>query len=140
MKSQSSFKIFVQILFLTFYTTGFAQEQIKQEVEKHFPQPKNANTYVVAHRGTHIDIPENTLAAYQKAIDLGCDFVEIDLRKTKDGRFVSVHNSTIDAYTNGEITGKVGSFTLAELKNLNIGKQVGPEWVNERIPHFEVKE
>lgn len=137
MKLQSSFKIFVQILLLTFYTPGFAQEQIKQEAEKYFPQPKNGDTYVVAHRGAHIGIPENTLAAYQKAIDLGCDFVEIDLRKTKDGRFVSVHNSTIDAYTNGEVTGRVGDFTLAELKNLNIGKRIGPEWVNERIPAFE---
>jgi len=46
MKIQSSCKIFVQILLLTFYTTGFAQEQIKQEAEKYFPQPKNGDTYV----------------------------------------------------------------------------------------------
>ena len=85
----------------------------------------------------HNGIPENTIAAYQKAIDLGCDYVEIDLRKTKDGRFVSVHNETVDAYTEGEVTGKVNDFTLAELKELNIGKRVGPGWENERIPTFE---
>jgi len=50
----------------------------------------------------HNGIPENSLAAYQKAIDLGCDFVEIDVRTTKDGRFVSVHNSTIDSYVEGK--------------------------------------
>lgn len=109
---------------------------IKRQSQFNFPKPKNGNTYVVAHRGVHHNIPENTLAAYQKAIDLGCDFVEIDLRKSKDGKFVSVHNETIDAYVNG-ITGKVNDFTLAELKQLNIGKRVGPEWKNERIPSLE---
>ncbi|MCB9260668.1 MAG: glycerophosphodiester phosphodiesterase family protein [Ignavibacteriales bacterium] len=98
-----------------------------------FPKPKNGNTYVIAHRGAHKNIPENTLAAYQKAIDLGCDFVEIDVRKTKDGKFVSIHNSTIDNYVEGK-TGKVKDFTLTELKEMNIGKRFGPEWENERIP------
>lgn len=101
------------------------------------PEPKNGNVYVVAHRGAHLGIPENTLAAYKKAIELGCDFIEIDLRKTKDGRFVSVHNSTLDAYTDGKFTGKVNDYTLAELKAMNIGKRVSPEWENERIPTFE---
>ena len=110
--------------------------KIKQEVKDYFPKPKNGNTYVIAHRGAHIGIPENTLAAYQKAIDLGCDFVEIDIRKTNDGRFVSVHNSTVDAYVEG-VSGKVGDFTLAELKQMNIGKRVDPSWENERIPTFE---
>ncbi len=108
----------------------------KQEVKDSFPKPKNGNTYVIAHRGAHSGIPENTLAAFQKAIDLGCDFVEIDTRKTKDGRIVSVHNSTVDAYVD-EITGKVGDFTLAELKAMDIGSRVGPEWKNERIPTVE---
>ncbi|MFP6616763.1 MAG: glycerophosphodiester phosphodiesterase [Candidatus Hydrogenedentota bacterium] len=47
--------------------------------------PRNGGIYVIAHRGAHQGIPENTLEAYQKAIDLGCDFVEIDVRTTKDG-------------------------------------------------------
>ena len=113
-----------------------SQDDVKQEVKNYLPKPKNGNTYVVAHRGVHNEIPENTLAAYKKAIDLGCDFVEIDVRKTKDGKFVSVHNATIDAYVEG-ISGKVSDFTLAELKQMNIGKRVGPSWENERIPTFE---
>ncbi len=108
-----------------------------QDEEKSFRKPNNGNVYVIAHRGAHKGIPENTLAAYQKAIDLGCDFVEIDVRKTRDGRFVSVHNEEVDKYTGGEYTGKVKSFTLEELKNMNIGKSVGPEWKNERIPTLE---
>ncbi len=122
------------VIFLTAYI--FSGQIIAQEYLNNFPKPKNGNTYVIAHRGVHNNIPENTLAAYQKAIDLGCDFVEIDIRKTKDGKFVSVHNSTVDAYVEG-IKGKVSSFTLTELKQMNIGKRISPEWENERIPTFE---
>jgi glycerophosphoryl diester phosphodiesterase len=98
--------------------------------------PKHGGIYVAAHRGAHQGIPENSLAAYQKAIDLGADFVEIDVRTTKDGKFVSVHNSTIDAYVPGQ-TGKVADLTLDELRALDIGSRVGPEWAGTKIPTFE---
>jgi len=98
--------------------------------------PKQGGLYVVAHRGAHQGIPENTLAAYQKAIDLGADFVEIDVRTTKDGKFVSVHNSSIDAYAPGH-TGNVAEMTLEELRALDIGSRVGPEWAGAKIPTFE---
>jgi glycerophosphoryl diester phosphodiesterase len=117
-------------------TAKTADGKIKLEPKDYFPKPKNGNTYVVAHRGVHRGIPENTLAAYRKAIELGCDFVEIDVRKTKDGKLVSIHNSTVDAYVEG-ISGKVSDFTLAELKQMNIGKRVGPGWKHERIPTLE---
>jgi glycerophosphoryl diester phosphodiesterase len=98
--------------------------------------PRHGGVYVVAHRGVHDGIPENTLAAYRRAIELSADFVEIDLRETKDGHLVSVHNATVDAYTK-DATGDVSSFTLAELKAMDIGSRVGPEWAEERIPTFE---
>ena len=99
--------------------------------------PRHGGVYVVAHRGAHRGIPENTLAAYQKAIELGVDFVEIDVRTTKDGRFVSVHNSTIDAYVLDGATGKVADFTLDELRALDVGSRVGPQWSKEKIPTLE---
>lgn len=99
--------------------------------------PNHGGVYVVAHRGAHDDgRPENTLAAYQRAIDLGCDFVEIDLRTTKDGQYVSIHNNTVDAYTK-DAQGEVSDFTLAELKAMDIGSRAGDEWKNERIPTLE---
>lgn len=98
--------------------------------------PITGGVYVVAHRGAHEGIPENTLAAYAKAIELGCDFVEIDLRTTKDGELVSIHNKDVDAYTD-DASGLVRDFTLAELKAMDIGSRVGPEWKNERVPTFE---
>jgi len=108
----------------------------KMEVKDYFPKPRTGNTYVIAHRGAHIGIPENSLQAIQKAIDLGCDFVEIDTRATKDGRIVSVHNATIDQYVVGK-TGKVKDFTLAELKQMDIGEKTGQDWKNTRIPTIE---
>lgn len=130
MKSRSALYFFL-ISFLASGTTLFAQNS-----KEYFPEPKNGKTYVIAHRGVHIGIPENSLPAYKKAIDLGCDFIEIDVRSTKDGQIVSIHNSTIDKYVKG-VTGKVRDFTLEELKSLDIGERIGPEWKNTRIPTFE---
>jgi glycerophosphoryl diester phosphodiesterase len=100
------------------------------------PAPKNGPVYVIAHRGAHIGIPENSLPAYQKAIELGCDFVEIDVRTTSDNELVSIHNTTIDAYVTGE-TGKVMDMTLAQLKQLDIGLKYGEIWKNTSIPTLE---
>jgi len=98
--------------------------------------PKQGGVYVVAHRGAHQGIPENTLAAYERAIELGCDFVEIDVRTTKDGKFVSIHNATIDAYVIGQ-TGRVKDMTLEELRALDIGSKVGEKWKGAKVPTFE---
>ena len=98
--------------------------------------PKHGGVYVVAHRGAHRGIPENSLPAYQKAIELGADFVEIDVRTTKDGKFVSIHNATVNAYAQGA-SGKVKELTLAELRTLDIGSRVDAKWKGTRIPTFE---
>ena len=108
-------------------------------VEKNHPvlkPPKHGGVYVVAHRGAHIGIPENSIPAYRKAIALGVDFVEVDIRTTKDGQFVSVHNREIDAYVPGA-SGMIKDFTLAELKAFDIGSRVGLEWEGTKIPTFE---
>ena len=109
---------------------------LNAQKKKELPPPNNGGVYVIAHRGVHEGIPENSLPAFQKAIDLGCDFVEIDTRKTKDGAIVSVHNSTVDKYVNG-YKGKVGDFTLAELKRMDIGEKTGKKWEGTRIPTVE---
>jgi glycerophosphoryl diester phosphodiesterase len=110
----------------------YSQEKVQNCLEK---PPKNG-IYVVAHRGAHKGIPENSLAAYQKAIDLGCDFIEIDVRTTKDGKFVSIHNSTVDEYVSG-VKAKVSELNLSEVKSLDIGIKYGPQWKNTRIPAFD---
>lgn len=120
--------IAVAALLLAFGTRAWADAGLKP--------PRNGGVYVVAHRGAHEGIPENSLPAYQKAIDLGCDFVEIDVRTTKDGKFVSVHNGTIDSYVEGQ-KGRVSDMTLDELRALDIGARVGEQWKGTRIPTFE---
>ena len=98
--------------------------------------PRNAAIYVVAHRGAHQGIPENSLPAYEKAIALGCDFVEIDARTTKDGKLVSMHNARIYDYVDGA-GGVVKAKTLADLRPLDIGVKVAEKWRGTRIPTIE---
>lgn len=133
MKTDLNYKQFFSVYFLILFipTTLIGQNTLNNE----FRKPKT-KIYVIAHRGAHQGIPENSLPAYQKAIDLGCDFVEIDIRTTKDGQFVSVHNSTIGNYTTGK-KGNVKDLTLAELKSMDIGEKLGDEWKNTKIPTFE---
>lgn len=123
-------KFILGVLLLPLFSVLFLFAQEDQSLG--FRQSKN-KIFVIAHRGAHIGIPENSLPAYQKAIDLGCDFVEIDVRTTKDGKFVSVHNSSIDDYVKGTKE-KVKDMTLAQLKMFDIGSRVGPEWTDTRIP------
>jgi glycerophosphoryl diester phosphodiesterase len=101
------------------------------------PEPRHGGVYVIAHRGAHNGIPENTLAAYEAAIEMGVDFVEVDLRTTKDGHIVSIHNKRIDSYVTNRRHGLVSEMTLDQLKQLDIGSRVGTQWSNERIPTFE---
>jgi glycerophosphoryl diester phosphodiesterase len=112
--------------------------QLFAATEPQYPEPPNrGSVYVIAHRGAHQGIPENTLAAYRKAIELGADFVEIDVRTTKDGKCISIHNRTVDAYTVDGTRGKVSDFTLPEIKSLDIGSRVDPKWSSERVPTLD---
>ena len=101
--------------------------------------PKNGKMYVVAHRGEHVEdkIPENTLAAYQKAIEYGVDFVEIDVRMTKDKHFISMHNGNVNKYVLEDIDKDISEMTLAEVRKLDIGSRIGPEWKGTQVPTFE---
>ena len=109
-------------------------ETVETQVPLEMRSPKHRNIFVVAHRGAHDGVPENTLAAYRRAIELDCDFVEIDVRTTRDGVLVSVHDATIDAYTHDGTQGAVADMTIAELKRIDIGSKVDPKWSEERIP------
>lgn len=78
------------------------------------------NVVFIAHRGGIVaGVPENTLAAFREAIRQGVHVIEVDLRGTKDGEVVIMHDETVDRTTNG--SGKVADMTLAELKQLDAG-------------------
>lgn len=99
-------------------------------------KPPLYGIYVIAHRGVHDNIPENTLAAYGRAIDIGCDFVEIDVRTTLDGRIISMHNSRVDEYVK-DVSGKVSEMTFDEIRALDIGSLAGKEWKGANVPSIE---
>ena len=110
---------------------------VNREPVKVLPEPRHGGVYVVAHRGAHNGIPENTLAAYEAAIEMGVDFVEVDLRTTLDSHVVSIHNKEIDSYVTDGRRGLVSEMTLEQLKQLDIGSRISPQWSRERIPTFE---
>jgi glycerophosphoryl diester phosphodiesterase len=91
--------------------------------------------WVIAHRGASGHAPENTLAAFQRAVELGATFIETDLRLTRDGRFVAIHDSTLPRTTNGN--GTVHDFTLEELRKLDAGLWFDRGFAGERIPTLE---
>lgn len=89
---------------------------------------------VIAHRGNHVNVPENTLEAYEAAIACGADYIETDLRTTKDGHLVVMHDETIEKMT-GE-SGKIEEMTLAELRTKKIKPVLQGDTSTYRIPDF----
>ncbi len=86
----------------------------------------------IAHRGASGYAPENTLAAFRRALALGATFIETDLQLTRDAHFVALHDDTVNRTTNGQ--GAVQHLTLAEVRRLDAGSWFGSEFMGERIP------
>lgn len=89
----------------------------------------------IAHRGASGYAPENTFAAFRRAIALGAGFIETDLQLSRDARLVAIHDATVNRTTNGQ--GAVHDMTLAELRRLDAGSWFGSEFAGERIPTIE---
>jgi len=87
---------------------------------------------IIAHRGSSIDRPENTLASCRRAIEVGATVTETDIRTTRDGVLVCLHDADLDRTTNDK--GKVSEKTLAELREMDAGSWFKPEFKTERIP------
>ncbi|MGP4014378.1 glycerophosphodiester phosphodiesterase [Saccharopolyspora sp. 5N708] len=81
------------------------------------PDEGSDNVIISAHRGALTLAPENTLKSYEYAFAYGVDLVEVDVQQTSDGRFVAMHDSTVDRTTNG--TGEVKNLTFDEVRALN---------------------
>ncbi|MBB6671584.1 glycerophosphodiester phosphodiesterase family protein [Cohnella nanjingensis] len=90
------------------------------------------NVFVSGHRGYKSAYPENTLLAFAKALELGVPMLEFDLRSSRDGEIVVIHDETVDRTTDG--SGRVSDLPLAELKKLDAGGWFGPAFAGLRIP------
>lgn len=91
----------------------------------------------IAHRGASGQglAPENTLAAFEKAIEIGVDLVEIDIHLTADNRVVVIHDRTVDRTTDG--SGPVNTMTLDEIRELSAGSWYDPAFADQKIPTLE---
>ena len=90
---------------------------------------------ILAHRGASGTAPENTIAAFKKAMVDGCDGFEFDVQQTKDGKMVIFHDWTLERTSNGN--GYVREHTLEELKKLDAGSWFSEEFKEEKIPTLE---
>jgi glycerophosphoryl diester phosphodiesterase len=83
-----------------------------------FHDAQSKTVLVAAHRGAHLEDPENSMASFRKAIELGVDIIELDVRCTKDGQLVVLHDKTVNRTTNGK--GEVAAMTFAEVRKLRL--------------------
>lgn len=87
---------------------------------------------VMAHRGYSSKAPENTMPAFELALEAGSGGIELDVHLTKDGKVVVIHDPTLERTTDGE--GAVANFTLAELKELDAGSWYSSEFKGVQLP------
>ena len=90
---------------------------------------------ILAHRGASGTAPENTIAAFKKALVDGCDGFEFDVQQTKDGEIVVFHDWTLERTSNGN--GYLRNHTLEELKKLDVGSWFNDNFKGEKIPTLE---
>ena len=90
-------------------------------------EQRTANPQVIAHRGGRANKPENTLAAFRNSTELGVDWLEFDVQRTKDGVLVVIHDVTVERTTSG--AGRVADLTFDELRRLDAGE-------GEQVPTF----
>lgn len=100
------------------------------------PMPAQTRSVVaISHRGEHLQRPENTLPAFQEAIRVGADFIEVDVQTTSDGKLVLSHDATVDRCTNGQ--GKVSEMTFDQIEALDAGIKKGAEFTGTKVPTFD---
>lgn len=90
---------------------------------------------VFAHRGAKRVAPENTIPAFEAAIRLGADGIELDAQYSSDGKLVVFHDLALDKTSNG--TGRVSAHTLEDLRTLDAGSHFSPEFAGTRIPTLD---
>lgn len=100
--------------------------------EEYVPKERNGYLTSIAHRGASAYAPENTMPAFTKGVEMGADYIEIDVQMSKDSIPIIIHDRTLNRTTNGK--GKVSDYTLKELKLLDAGSWFGEEFTGETIP------
>lgn len=116
-------RLLLTTLFCSLFAAGLtAKDQARSGVK------------IVAHRGGMADRPENTLPAFERAVVLGADILELDIRTSADGVLFILHDSRVDRTTDG--SGRAGDLTFEELRDLDAGSWFGEKYAGEKIPSF----
>ncbi|MDU0356216.1 glycerophosphodiester phosphodiesterase family protein [Paraglaciecola aquimarina] len=128
------------ILFIVLHMANPAFANNIETILTQWHSPSEDYIFVVAHRAAFMEdgqivLPENSLPAIEYAIELGVDMVELDVRATKDGRFVILHDATVDRTTNG--TGKIAELTYQQVQQLRLIEEVTGEVTEHQIPTLE---
>jgi glycerophosphoryl diester phosphodiesterase len=89
---------------------------------------------IIAHRGAPREAPENTLAAFRRAWELGAESCELDVRVTRDGHVVVIHDDNLKRTSGGASTLVVAASTLDELRTVDVGAWKDARYQGERIP------
>ncbi|RKR84022.1 glycerophosphoryl diester phosphodiesterase [Mucilaginibacter gracilis] len=130
---KESFKKLIIFPLLLLISLASAQQSPQEKLKSVF-NPQSNKVLVAAHRGDWRNAPENSVQGLKNAIGMGVDIVELDLKKTKDGVLIVMHDKTIDRTTTGK--GYPQNFVLDSLKKLFLRKGNGVP-SNHRIPTFE---
>lgn len=114
----------LNFLFLLVLSTGllFAQDRVNSLTQE-LRDPDSQKVLVVSHRGDWRNAPENSLQAFRNCLNMNVDMIEIDLKQTKDGYLVLMHDETIDRTTNGK--GRPSDYTLEELRQFRLINGLG---------------
>src|SRR5690349_23251679 len=99
------------------------------------PGAQTRRVVVISHRGEHLHHPENTMPAFEEAVRLGADYIEVDVRTTADGKLVISHDANVDRCTNG--AGEIAKMTFADIRKLDAGVKKGPEFAGTKAPAFD---
>jgi len=132
MRNLTASKLILILLLANF--SVLAQKSNLKYIQKEFNNPNSKTILVAAHRGAHIGNCENSILSTKQSIKLGVDIIELDVKVTKDGVPVLMHDGTINRTTNG--TGKVSDYTLEELQKFRLKSWLGI-LTDEKIPTFE---
>jgi glycerophosphoryl diester phosphodiesterase len=120
-------------MFFSFASFYFSSTSISQNIT--YPSQQKSILQISAHRGNASSAPENTLAAFKNALQVGADFIEVDVRTTNDGVLMIMHDANLERTTNGK--GAFKLYDAAYLKTLSAGKGFTGVFENEKIPTLE---
>lgn len=106
------------LLYVVFVVLQLSAQNYVEQIREKLINCDSSSVIVVAHRGDWRNFPENSLEAIDNAIKMGVDIVELDVKRTKDGELILMHDRTLDRTTTGK--GLVSENTLSDIRKLNL--------------------